>query len=154
MATAWQPYIQKLLNTTEVAEAAILGITGTGLKLYTSSPTFELKSRPQPIHDQDGNEVTVDIDELSVLQDVLNNGAGSKYNGGIWLNGQKYTLVSWDEESGVGYFKCRDGGAVIKKTKTCIIIGTFDSGKFPNQTGGKLNIVVEKLGDDFIKVNY
>ncbi len=138
---SWQNHLQNVLannvdestgltasNLSEIA--AIVQISDGTIKAASPS-TFSLLSYAM---DHDGTKVT--INELNNLVDAFNHQGECSKPGGIRLNRVSYTTLSFNPDRQVLQLKKNVGGAVIAKTKTTFVIGTYNTSlKFTNYSG-------------------
>merc|ERR1711865_5065 len=127
---SWQPYIddhllQALPQGGSLTHAAIFGQDGNA---WANSPEFPV---PDPAYVK---KLVAAIDDAGALGD-----AGLKF-GEI-----KYIMVQ-GETGAVIRGKRGQGGVIIKKTTTALLIGIYSEGVQP----GDCNVLVENLGDYLI----
>lgn len=143
---SWDAHVNKLVAGGGVFAAAILRPDG---KVYAQSPDMGLAERPIRVSSEESGEAVL-VNEMKGVAEAMAN--PDKARKGLWINGVKYHLLSLDPERSVGYYKCLRGGAAVAKTAKTIIVGLWSEEKA--QSGGRCNVVVEKLADDFRKIKY
>lgn len=159
---SWQDYINNFLvnftdankgvSASNVCESgAIIGNQdGT---IWASTPGFELKTSTVEVDKDDGTTEQVSLVEFNNLVDCFNNKGRSNAKGGIRINGEKYFVVSYDDDSTILYLKKSGGGAAVAKSNLGFVIGIFSSskkltnfhGNEEPQNPGMTNRVVEEL---------
>jgi hypothetical protein len=160
---SWQDYITNyLVNFTDankgatasnVCEAGAIVGNQDGT-IWASTPGFNLGSEEVEIEKDDGSGTyKTTVNEFSNLVDVFNNKGVSKAVGGIRINGEKYFVVSYDDDKTILYLKKSGGGAAVAKSNLAFAIGVFSSSKKVKnfhgvdepQNPGLTNRVVEEL---------
>ncbi len=160
---SWQDYIDNYLvnfhdanksaTASNICESGAL-IGNQDGTIWASTPGFTLKNTNVEVEKEDGSgTTTIALNEFNNLVDVFNNKGVSKAAGGIRINGEKYFVVSYDEDKNIVYLKKSGGGAAVARSNLAFAIGTFKSStKLKNfhgteepQNPGMTNRVVEEL---------
>jgi profilin len=115
MANAWQAYIDNLLASKNLVQAAIVGQDGT---VWASSSGFN-----------------VTPDEIKHIVGGFQRKEGVQ-SAGVRICGQKYFYLQSDDHQ----MQCKSGnnGCSLAKAKTCVVIGVYGEGQQP---GGARNVV-------------
>jgi hypothetical protein len=159
---SWQDYIDNFLvnfcdqnkgvSASNVCETGAICGNQDGT-IWASTPGFQLKTDTVDVDTDDGSTEKVTLSEFNNLVNVFENKGRSTAKGGVRINGEKYFVVSFDEENNIVYLKKSGGGAAVAKSNLGFVIGTFSSSKklknFHDneepQNPGMTNRVVEEL---------
>ena len=72
---------------------------------------------------------------------------------GLWINGEKYYIMQWDQENNCAYLKSTTGGGCLFKTVQGIAVGIWKkTGKA--QSLGSCNKNVEAVANQLIDQGY
>lgn len=154
---SWQDYVTNYLVNTQNGEtnaaehAAIVGNQDGAV--WAKSDKFELKNSSVALEKDDGTTENVTVNEFANLKDAFDNKGATNNKGGVRLNGEKYYIVSFDEDRNVMYLKKNGGGAAVAKSNLGFVISTFNSksllkdksGTEAPQNPGVTNSSVESL---------
>ena len=165
---SWAPYVdgylaKHYLNDTDFLEAPCVdgGILGNDGTVWAATSNLALqKGLKIKVDKDDGSSEDVTINEFDNLKDCMENGGLVTKKGGVYINKVKYVAIDkttfGEANEFVQYFKTKDGGASIGRTKKgnyVIGIWTSHANSYPNgdkkkpqkQDAYHCNIAVEKL---------
>ena len=90
-----------------------------------ASEGFALKKHTVKFSDELGKEVSSEVDEMSVLLQLVEKKGVVPSPPGIWMNGVVYHLIDYREDVDAAYLKSKVGGACVVKTNSLIIVGVW-----------------------------
>ena len=114
---SWSEYISALVNSNKINHAAIIGYDDKNI--YGKTDQFNLGNSKRKIETDKGT-VEIDVNELETVFEIFRKNGAVKFPPGIWINGTRYHMIKYLEESKSAYLKCVDGGATVIKTNKLI----------------------------------
>ena len=142
--SGWEPYIQNIMNKWTKKDnnfsvsdvccyAAIIGLDNQ--QVWAQSKEWPgLKSYDHDLDTDDGSKKVVKIDEFQICI-AASNGNRNPTAAGIRFAGQKFMMISADDETKTAYLsRSGGGGATICRTNKALVIGVWD--KFKNTSKG------------------
>uniref|UniRef100_A0A7S2CIS5 Profilin n=1 Tax=Octactis speculum TaxID=3111310 RepID=A0A7S2CIS5_9STRA len=145
----WDDYIQsQMVDYGGVSQACILscedGVT------WASTEGFQPTVHIAEVNQEDGSTSQQEINEAALLVKFV--ASGRKPSEGFWINGVKYMVLRTIQNESprlpgetifVVYGKKPAGGICMAKSKSTIVIGTFDEGR--GQSAGLCNQIVIRI---------
>ena len=149
---SWKGYIDSLMETNLLDHAAIIGVNDG--KVYASSEGFSMTVHQGSLINERGEKKEFLVDEYHIMLDIFSKKGLVNDPPGIWINNQRYHLLTFQEENNAAYLKCKNGGACVVKTGKTIVIGTFTNDKDVKKTGGACNSIIEDFAEQLVKANF
>ena len=159
---SWDAYVELCLMQKEsptgtinncCESAAILSAATADIWAATSNFELLMDSTDVPSSDFTHTDRFIVNEAESLLYAIRHNGAAPS-RAGLYLRGERYMVVRFDEETATMYLKKKNGGACVCLTNVTIVVGTYDSkikvatppgeASFP-QNAGLTNERVERL---------
>ena len=157
---SWDDYVAKKIVNSDYKGHKLEKMCESGalLDLNAGTPWTKGFNMGKIKVESDGKKI--EVDQAANLIDALKQKSGNTSKpGGIYLNGEKYIVVSYDGEK--LYLKKNGGGATIAKTGKALVVGTWAQkikgkydGKDKAQNTGDCNSCVEDLAEYLKSINY
>eukprot|EP01062_Namystynia_karyoxenos_P075987 TRINITY_DN7392_c0_g1_i2.p1 TRINITY_DN7392_c0_g1~~TRINITY_DN7392_c0_g1_i2.p1 ORF type:complete len:131 (+),score=49.51 TRINITY_DN7392_c0_g1_i2:83-475(+) len=129
---AWQQYVDETLcGGGKVDQGALLGTDGS---IWAKSASLNLSQ-----------------EEATAIAGGMGEASGDYFkSSGIYIAGEKYMCLRFDNEEGLLYGKKGPAGCTIARSGQCLVIGVYGEGK----VAGDCNVATEGLKDYLISVGY
>ena len=159
---SWDAYVELCLMQKETVSGTIHNccesaaiLSAATADLWAATPNFEflMDSTDVPSSDFSHSDRII-VNEAESLLYAIKNGGMAPTRAGLYLRGERYMVVRFDEDTSTMYLKKKNGGACVCLTNVTIVVGTYDSkmkvasppgeAAFP-QNAGLTNERVERL---------
>lgn len=148
---SWDSYIDQLIGSSNLEHACILD--NSEYAVCGASKDFALKEFKKAF-DYDDSGKQFEINETKILINIFKNKGQVPNPPGIFLNGDKYMLVDFDEDTKVCYLSKPNGGACLALTNKCVIVGTWSKNTNSEHNHGSCNTTIEEFANKFIEFGY
>lgn len=145
MSNSWEINIAKMLKKQRVAGAAIIGLSDG--KVYGAQNVTFTTHEVETL-DETEKKISNTVDELATLKAHVKD----KTVTNVWMSGEKFILVTNDDDTKTSYFKTKKGGAAIIVTEKLILVGIWLTAN--KQCGGNCNEDMDVFAKEFMKVGY
>ena len=152
---SWDPYALELVKDGKCYASGVFGrdgstwaVSGMTLSTYDS----EVDNLDTGVKDK------VTVNEPALLQECSTTLGDMKSAVGLWVNGEKWQVVSNNEVANSVYFIKAGRGGCVTTTNQCMIVGLYDTSIKDNagamQNKGTANQIVEELAEKLKGAGY